>query len=350
MRRNLVGIVVALAALAALAAPARGQEGGKGGKPKPAKEASAADKARAVRLLGEGDKALKRGDKLMAAGDIERALEAYGVGLARYQSAHAAFPSSKIYFPIGQAEQKLGRFMDALGHYEQVLAEGGELSAAVRKQIDDALVEVKKNLGRLDLVAQPSGARISVDGDIVGTAPLEKPIFIEPGRHEIAVTAPDHLEFEEHLELPAGKPVKRTVELKPVPLAKDRPAPVETRPLEASPPSKTGFHVMLGVTGAFAATAAVTGILASRKHGVYEDAGRPGDEREDARSTGKTLAIVTDVMLGGAVVMGGVATFYYYKHYKPRREAWDEEHAAVWPRLTPWVAASGGGMAWSGSF
>src|SRR5687768_3286041 len=104
MLRSLVRVALALAVLGS-SAEAMAQD---------RKEPTSEDKARAVRLLSEGDKALKRGDKLMDKGSMEAALAAYESGLSSYQAALAAFPSPKIYFPIGQAEQKLGRFMDAL--------------------------------------------------------------------------------------------------------------------------------------------------------------------------------------------------------------------------------------------
>jgi tetratricopeptide (TPR) repeat protein len=336
-------LLVVIAALLLVSAPARAQ-----------KAVSDADKKTAVKRLADGDKALARGDKLMKKGDLEQALEAYEEGLAAYQGAYQAFPSPKIYFPIGQAEQKLGRFVDALKHYELVLAEGDAVPDALRAQIKQAMAEVKKNLGALDLTVEPDGAAVLIDGDKVGTTPLGGPRHVEPGKHTVAVTADGYTPFEEAVELTAGKTVKKKVVLSRVPVAAQEPdEPERDHVVAAGPaaPSRTSLYLLVGATSTLAVAGTITGVLALGRHGTYADPAEGGGERESARSSGKTLAVTTDVLMLSAIAIGAYTTYYYLKVYKPRREAYDDEVAAgpaLW--LSPWATAEGGGLAVGGGF
>jgi hypothetical protein len=122
-------------------------------------------------------------------------------------------------------------------------------------------------------------------------------------------------------------------------------------------PSKTMLFVAGGATLAFVAGATTTGILAVGKNGTWKDEGD-----EDARKSGKSMVLLTDGLVLGTIVAGGLTAYYYQKIYKPKQAEYrkklderekqlgNDEYARVTPKVfvTPWVQAGVGGIVLTG--
>jgi hypothetical protein len=344
-----------------------------------AQSGGAAGKAKAVELLGSGDKKLARGQKLYDKGDIEKALEEYESALVDYQAAYEAFPDPKIYYPIAQAEQRLGRFVDALQHYQQLLEEGKDVAGQLRNQVERELIDVKKNLAAVLIEAQPEGALVLIDGSQVARTPMQQPVFVEPGAHTLTVKLEGFKTVEKKVDLAMGKEFRERFTLK----AGDgegggggeagggaaRPgggaggAGVEVD-RGTDRPSKALLVVGITVSSALFVAGTVTGFMALSKHGTFHDDGADDDDREQARRDGKQLAGLTDVFLGAALVGGLVTTYYYFGVYKPgmqaaadaddagdgSEEADDEEEEETAWQIAPLVGGDFAGVAASGRF
>lgn len=124
-------------------------------------------------------------------------------------------------------------------------------------------------------------------------------------------------------------------------------------------PKKTMLFVAGGATLAFFAGATTTGILAMGKNGTWKDENASDAAREDARQSGKSLALLTDGLILGTIVAGGLTAYYYTKIYKPkqaeyrkqleeREKRFDEYARAPKVFVTPWVQAGGGGLVLTG--
>jgi hypothetical protein len=329
-------------------------------------EPDAVRKKKARELLVEGDKKLKRGDQLLKRGKMEDAFAEFELALVDYQAAFESYPDPQIFFPIAQAEQRLGRFVEALQHYQQLLAEGKNLTPALRDTVEKQLQDIKKNLASVVLDVKQDGAVILIDGREAARTPTVAPIWVEPGQHTYAVTAKGYTPVEGKMDLMPGKELRRKIVLEPMPVVvkggeSDPNAGGEgqlTRSAPAaSPPSKTPLWIGLGVTGALAIGGSITGFAALSKHSKYRDESLSDTQREDARRDGKQLAGITDVLLGGAVVSALVTAYYYYGVYQPRARAAGEgaesieveEETAAW-RIAPFVGDGSAGVAASGSF
>jgi hypothetical protein len=358
--------LIALAVLLSLAGVARAQGGGGGG-----------GKAKAVELLGSGDKKLAKGQKLYEKGDIEKALAEYEGALADYQGAYEAFPDPKIYFPIAQAEQRLGRFVDALQHYQQLLEEGKDVAGALKTQVQRELIEVKKNLAAVVLEAQPEGALVLIDGSQVAKTPMDQPVFVEPGAHTLTIKLEGFKTIDRKVDLAMGKEFRDRIVL--VADGGDSGSGGKTTggggvttgaqvDRGTDRPSKALLVVGISVSSALLVAGTVTGFMALSKHGTFPDDGAGDDEREEARRDGKQLAGLTDVFLGAALVGGLVTTYYYFGVYKPgmaaaaeaedgggsdddeeEEEVEEEEEETAW-RFTPVVGDDFAGVAASGRF
>ena len=322
-------------------------------------------KKKARELLVEGDKKLKRGDQLLKRGKMEDAFAEFELGLVDYQAAFESYPDPQIYYPIAQAEHRLGRFVEALQHYQQLLAEGKNITPALRDKVEKELQDIKRNLASVVLDVKQDGAVILIDGREAARTPTVAPIWVEPGQHTYAVTAKGYTPVEGKMDLLPGKELRRKIVLEPMPVVVKGGEPdtagggagtvTKTAPAVA-PPSRTPLWIGLGVTGALAVSGTITGFAALSKHSTYRDENLGDTEREDARRDGKQLAGVTDVLLGGAVVAALVTAYYYYGVYQPRAQAAGEarqsldveEEEAL--RITPFVGDGTAGVAASGSF
>lgn len=125
--------------------------------------------------LVEGVEALRRGDPA-------RALE-------KFQEAYALVPSPKIHYDFALAYLGLGRNADALSSFERFLAEALDAPVDKREKAAGQAVALRQRVGAAAVTVEGAGdgATIAVDGREVGPAPLRAPVYLDPGRHELAV-------------------------------------------------------------------------------------------------------------------------------------------------------------------
>ena len=310
--------------------------------------AHADDKAKAVKLLKEGDALLERGDRYWAANKPEKGLAAYEEALAVYNEAHEAFPSPKIYYPIAEAEQKLGLYLEAMRHYQAMLQESENPEAELVEQVDAAIAEVRKNLGGLELIVEQDGAEVTVDGKNLGTTPLAGIHYFSAGKHKYTVTLEGHTPIEETLEAKRGHVVTRQVRLDRMPVVVK---PKKEKPPEVSqtPPNKQPMTISFGVAGGFLLGATFAGIQAKARHDRYQDETLPDKTRETARKRGKSYRLATDILLGGAALAAAYGTYYYYATYKPKKQE-EEKLAGISLWVSPYASTDGGGVAMGASF
>jgi hypothetical protein len=347
-------VVAALAILGA-AGPARADDDGR---------------VEARKLVNAGDKSLQRGDYLRRKGKAAQATAEYERALASYQKAHELTGNPQIYFVIASAEEKLERWLDADRHYRQVLAEATDAKPELRNAATARIAEVDTHLGLVTLHVNPDGAALSLDGAAIGAAPLPAPLVLAPGSYTLGIQAEGYTPLETKLVAEAGSESERSFDLEPIPVVVEAPPPLpppRPRPEPLPAPRTTWLLVGLGGTVAFAAGASATGILAMARHDDFVDSSRSAAEREDARTSGQTLARTTDVLLVGAVAAAGFTAYYYLKVYRPaarahaRRERelreLDGSAARRAPNLAlakvlvvPYVQDGGAGLAVGGRF
>jgi hypothetical protein len=89
----------------------------------------------------------------------------------------------------------------------------------------------------------------------------------------------------------------------------------------------------------------VVGVMASSKHSDFEtqnDGSNPG-EAQNLKDSGQTLNLVTDALLGGAVVAGGITAVLYFT-----RPSVNSDHGAF--RVLPYASPRGTGLSVTGAF
>ncbi|HTN87300.1 MAG TPA: tetratricopeptide repeat protein [Sorangium sp.] len=266
----------------------------------------------------EADARFRRGVELYKEAD-------YGAALTEFRRAYALAPAYQVLYNVAGACYQLRDYAYALRAFERYLTDGGAQIAADRRG------EVQKDIavlrGRVATVAVSTSVpdvEIAVDDVAAGRTPLSEPLLMSAGRRRIVAAAPGRPAVTRVIDVAGGDQVALQIEIPGAPpLQAAVPGP---RPGAASPPEQPGAPIDRSprrelrvpvlpwiATGALAAGAAVTGVLAL---GASSDLGAalgafPGDARaiERERTRTATLALTADLLAGAAVLVGGVSLY-----------------------------------------
>ena len=370
IRRVLGRALVSLAALCVLGIPAL------------VLDPALAHADKVEKLVKKAEKYLEKGDKRRDNGKAKRAVRYWEKALAAYQDANEEGPSPELVLAIARTEVRLERYMDAVGHLQKVIKvlEDGEVKSQAEKELED----LKSQVALVSFDILPEGAELSIDGQVRGKAPFSDPVFLAPGEHTFKVTAEGVDTHEETLTLEAGGESTRQIHLGdtgPEPEATDpegtdpegtdpepegtdpepevkepdpeADTPVLTARKKVDKPGKGTLILGSAVTVGLLAGATVTGLSAISKHDQFEDPANSAEVREDARSSGKTLRLVTDLMLVAAVAAGSYTAYHYFGSYRPQSKAYGEQQSqSGGPSvvISPYVDGEGAGLAVTGRF
>jgi len=149
-------------------------------------------------------------------------------------------------------------------------------------------------------------ARLEIDGSAVASAFDGRPIELDPGAHQIRVTA-GTTTASETVVLASGER-NRHVRLTLVSATKTDSA--------AHRGSSAPMWIAFGAAGAAGALATGFGIAALAKHGSLE--GSCGHACPHAEvAAGERYALVADVALGTALVAAGLGLWFLFRHPRP---------------------------------
>lgn len=82
---------------------------------------------------------------------------------------------------LAQAEMATGRHREAAEHLQIFLDYAVGLSPADRKTAEDLLIEAQSKLAIVTIKVDKPGAKITVDGRVLGTSPLSEPVLVDAG-------------------------------------------------------------------------------------------------------------------------------------------------------------------------
>jgi hypothetical protein len=170
---------------------------------------------------------------------------------SKLREAIAIKETGGLRFHLAYCEEQQGLLVEALVDYER----SDDLTAGTTEEFRAQLPAKRESLRRriptvtLLVPPSPSGVSLTVDGHPMPAAVLGKPIPLNPGRHTLVVTAPDHAAFTTQVSLNETDAVVANALLTPLPkrpvvsTLKPSPAPV----VSSSPPipdvsTSTGLH------------------------------------------------------------------------------------------------------------
>jgi tetratricopeptide (TPR) repeat protein len=254
---------------------------------------------------------------------------AYDAALVEFRKANELAPSYRLLFNIGQACFQMRDYVCALQSFERYLGEGGkEIEVARKAEIEKDLPTLRGRVGTIDFQITVPDAEVFVDGRSIGRTPLAQPVLVNAGVRRVRAVFPNQTTDERTLEVPGAEKV--SVRLEPFAAS---PAVSSDKPLALLPPAAilppTHATVPLteprestrsipwvgwAATGALATGALISGVLALGSSSEVKDyQNSPAATRaelDDASKRTRTLALVTDLLGGAALVAGGVSLYF----------------------------------------
>lgn len=279
---------------------------------------------------------------------------------------------------LALTEVELGLWPEAAEHFQAYLDDPRTTGDAVRPEIERKFLETKSMVGEIALDIEV-GARVRVDGKLVGTSPISHPVFVLPGDHDVeanwamasksakvALAPGKSVKVELHQDV--VPPPADTHAVTPPPDSPPPPPPVPTTtaapavpsgppPVPAPPPKSKGPAIAIGGVMAAGGILGLVGFgaftsgsnSAKAEADGYANTGacvNPDDPRcvgykakRDAQDTQHTLAIVS-LVFGLAFTAGGAALLVF--------AATSKKAAPI--HVTPAVGPHGMSFALSGSF
>ncbi|WP_437641255.1 hypothetical protein [Sorangium sp. So ce854] len=126
----------------------------------------------------------------------EDGVKAYDAG--RFEDARIAFRQvytlkqhPAVLLNLGQSELRSNHLEDAGNHLQQFLREHMTATPEQRAAAEKAIADVKRRTAFIVVAADANGADISIDGVLIGKAPLPDPVFVTPGKHTLFATYQD---------------------------------------------------------------------------------------------------------------------------------------------------------------
>ncbi|MCU0662415.1 MAG: PEGA domain-containing protein [Myxococcota bacterium] len=269
----------------------------------------------------------RQGIELYEAGQFEQASVAF-------ERAYELRPSFKILWNLAQAENELGHFAAARIAYSRYLEEGGsEVPADRRKEALAELERLAALVGSLAVEGGKDGASLFVDGRNRGVLPLESPLLLDLGDHEVEIRDEGGEQYREVVRVAGGEMVTlRVADLLEGP--KENAAPESPSQAPNPPRKRLWTWVTLGAGVAAGVVGGILGGVALANKSDIE--GRcngtqclPKDE--DAAAQVEGLALCADILFGVAAagIVTGAVLFFVEGKGKEDREL------IVAPAVTP---------------
>lgn len=290
------GLVFALLAALPLGSPARAQT----------EEASADPEAapvdRTIEAGPSGDAARREarvrfqmGVTLYEEGDFQGAL-------AEFERANASAPSPVVLYNIAQTHLALRDYVAAVDALNRYLEEGGSrLSPERRAEVEAQLASLAMRIGRVRITANEDGASVTIDGHPIGRTPLDEPVRLSSGRHQVVIRVPERDPFEQELTIAGNVEIELRADFPP-------PPPRVTEGDEPARTLRTVGYLGIGTGIAGGAAALTTFGLAMGARNRYESAidAIPADEAaaRDARDDVRRLSLASDVLTGASLAIG----------------------------------------------
>jgi hypothetical protein len=251
--------------------------------------AQRSDPAAAEALFREGRAAADAGD--------------HATACKKFKESNRLDPAPGTVFNIADCEEKLGHLATAWTLFREVAQrlKSDDDRTAIATSRSAAL---EPRLPRLSIVLAPDappGARVFRDGVELQAGAFDTALPVDPGKHLLAVEAPQHERAEATVSLREGEAKRET-------LSAGKPAPASGH----GGARRTVGFVIGGLGLAAAGVGAVTGILVLDRKSTVDDncdaAKRCNPTGAEAADSGRTLAPISTVSLvaGGVALAAGV--------------------------------------------
>jgi hypothetical protein len=187
--------------------------------------------AQAGSVEDQPDALIRRGVELRRIHDDEGALPLFEKA---YRLAHTARAAAQL----GLAEQALGRWDLAESHMLEALRDPSDPWVVKnRSTLENAMAVIGQHIGRIEVIGEPEGADLLVNGRAAGSLPLSSPVHVSAGQVDVELRAPGYTSVQRTLTVVGGQYQRLVVRLKNGAPTAPSSASVETRAANRSEPA-----------------------------------------------------------------------------------------------------------------
>lgn len=294
--------------------------------PVPTAASDAKAEARRNQLINEGLRLRRKGNDRDALDKFEAALE-WG-------------RDARVVAQIALAEEALGRWAKSYRHLKEALAAvDHKWIASNRALLESELAKIEAEVGRLEVAVNVAGAEVTVDGEVVGSAPLSEPIISAPGTVVLSVNAPGFVPVTRPVAVAAGELSRADVALVPVAVAPKVEVVAEqpvAKPVAPPPVVERRNPLFLYVAGGGAVVALSSlgpwlragGLTDGIKSDCQDTDGCSVSTHSDTRKKVHRLDVTANTMLFSGLVVAAAGTAAYF--FWPERERQPSVRASAW--------------------
>jgi len=190
---------------------------------------------------------------------------------------------------------------------DRVEVQAGETTFAVA-DLPERVYERPPTPGRLVVSVDPPGARVLLDGELVGTSPVPD-LEVAEGTHEVRIERKGYLPETHTVEVSRGGQASVKVALYALPALPEPGAGQGPTTTAATPPTGSSAALrysgwaLVGIAALAVGVGATYGVLALDRASAYDQAG-PLADRDATKEKGEGHALLADVALGSALALG----------------------------------------------
>lgn len=231
------------------------------------------------------------------------------------QAAQLDPRSLRVQVHLANVYQALGEWLLADEHLRQALASSEHPYVQRHRQaLAEARSVIDDHLGKLEVMGEPAGAEVRLNGRAIGTLPVSEPVPVTVGSYTLEVRMPGHYTVSRPLAIAARDHVRESIRLEPRPQEETGlPGPagraLMTSAVDQERPAERSWltWTLAGLSAAAAATTLGAVIYREEHARRWNDDGRcVGTERTRAQLCGSER---DKVEAGDAWALGaGVAT------------------------------------------
>jgi tetratricopeptide (TPR) repeat protein len=113
----------------------------------------------------------------------------YAAAAAEFELSAKLYENKNNLYNLASCYMSLARSIDALTVFEKVLSQyGADLDEEMKRDIEARLEEINAMVAKVKLDVNNDGAVVKIDGKEIGVSPLQEPVTLMPGEHEIEIT------------------------------------------------------------------------------------------------------------------------------------------------------------------
>lgn len=255
--------------------------------------------------------------------------------LIKFRRAFEQSKNPELLWNMAACEKSLrhyARMLRLLERYEHEAGSG--LGAAELERVHQLAATVQSLVSPVEVRVNQPGARVFIDGELVGTSPLAAPVLVDLGQRELRVTKPGFVDHVSALDLSGAQAVRLDVAL-------DK-RPTEAKLTVAAPGADT-----ISVDGKSRPGARWQGLVRAGSHAIRVDARdmlpystelelRAGEARTlNVTLTPESRGIPLGVWIGGgAAIAAGLSVAAYFL-FKPEPTTADPTIGTISPGTVP---------------